>query len=286
MLFNIYYLKYFCDAVKHGGISASAQKNFVTQSAVSQAIKKLEKHFDQKLITHHPNKLILTYEGELLYLKSNELFSNIQEIEDTIKSGDGEIRGKIDFACSHSFALNLLPAYIREFQQLYPLIRINFHLAHTDVIKHWIHNGIIDFGIVLDNEDMTAFQRFEIFEGQYRLYALKGTKKKEDLPFLLSEDHDETRELKNLYYRKFSKPIPIGMEIRSWEVIANFVEEGLGIGFFPDYVAMNRKRLKQIDLGLDPIQYNIFAISSKESSMTNASHCFLSLFKDTCNLLA
>jgi LysR family transcriptional regulator, carnitine catabolism transcriptional activator len=41
-LINLMHLKFFCDAVTFSSISEAAKRNYVTQSAVSQAIAKLE----------------------------------------------------------------------------------------------------------------------------------------------------------------------------------------------------------------------------------------------------
>lgn len=45
MSLNLTYLKYFFDAVELGSLTASAKANFVTQSAISQGIIKLEYYF-------------------------------------------------------------------------------------------------------------------------------------------------------------------------------------------------------------------------------------------------
>ncbi len=53
---NLIYLKYFCDAVKHGSVSGSARENFVSQSAISQGIIQLEKSLGKELMTHQANR--------------------------------------------------------------------------------------------------------------------------------------------------------------------------------------------------------------------------------------
>lgn len=278
-IFNVYYLKYFCDAVKFGGLSESAQNNFVTQSAISQAIRKLEKHFGVALITHHPNKLKLTHEGELLYESSKRLFICINDLSAVVKNKEGVVRGSTEFACSHSFALALLPKHMKEFQKCFPSIKISFRLAHTDAIKRWVQRGIIDFGIVLDNDDLTAFEKEEIYKGHYKLYYSSKIKDPSKLPFIMSEEQKETLELKKLYQNKYLKDLDKGLEVSSWEVIASFADQGLGIGFMPDYVAANKKGLKVLNLGLDPIPYKIYVIYSKSCPLNQASEKFIDFLK-------
>jgi DNA-binding transcriptional LysR family regulator len=83
----------------------------------------------------------------------------------------------------------------------------------------------------------------------------------EKLPFILSEELMETNLLRKAYKKKYRKELPILMEVSSWEVIAKLTEEGLGVGFFPDYVAQNRRMLKEYDLGLPVIDCKVYAIS-------------------------
>ena len=72
------------------------------------------------------------------------------------------------------------------------------------------------------------------------------------------------------------------MEVSSWEVIANLTEAGLGIGFFPDYVASKRKKeLVEFKTKCDPIPYKIFAIFAKTKRKNQNVEEFLNLLRAT-----
>lgn len=274
---NLIYLKYFCDAVKFGSISASAKANFVSQSAISQGIAKLEEGLGYDLLTHQPNRFHVTYEGQRLFESSKAIFESIKELEHTLFSKPGV--GHIDFACTHSFALALLPKLLRSAREKWPNLHINFRLGHTDIIKDWLKKGVIDFGIVLDNEDLSAFDCEELYQGAYQLYAAASNKSNEDLSFILSEERSETSILKRSYEKKYKKPLPVLMEVSSWEIIATLAEEGLGIGFFPDYVALRRQKyLKPYPLKIDPIPYKIYAIFPRKMGRNPNVAPFLRLY--------
>lgn len=159
---NLIYLKYFCDAVKYGSISASARQNFVSQSAISQGISNLERSLGKELITHQKNRFKATQEGLTVYEKAKPVFNGVLELEDSLWAEEGSISGRIEFACTHSFALALLPHCLKMVKKEYPQLHINFRLGHTDLIKDLIKKGMIDFGIVLDNEDLSSFDCYEI----------------------------------------------------------------------------------------------------------------------------
>jgi DNA-binding transcriptional LysR family regulator len=278
--YNLVYLKYFSDAAKAQSISQSANINFVSQSAISQAITKIEKSLGVELITHQQNKFKLTPEGEVVFEKARQIFKSIEELEDALFVEEGQVAGKIEFACMHSFALALLPKQLERVSKLHPKLQVSFRLGHTDMIKDLIKKGAIDFGLVLDNEDLSGFQCLEVYHGQYRLYVSNKNKDIQSLPFILSEEHMEINILKTNYHKKFKKELPVLMEVSSWEVISNLAEVGLGIGFFPDYVALNKKKqLKELDIGLPAIHYKVFAIFPSSQKIHKNAKAFLEAFK-------
>lgn len=272
---NLVYLKYFCDAVKHGSVSASAKTNCVSQSAVSQAIAKLEEGMGYDLIEHQPNRFKVTKEGERLFEGSKSIFQTIRVVEEGLAE---EGKGRIEFACTHSFALALLPQHLKRAGKDFPNLHLSFRLGHTGIIKEWIKKGLVDFGIVLDNDDLSSFDCEEIYEGQYRLYISEKCSQEAMQSFLLSEERRETNLLKKSYRNQYGKDLPVLMEVSSWEVIARLTEEGLGVGFFPDYIAHGKyAALKPLSLDIEPIYYKIYAIFPKNARRSGQITSFLKI---------
>lgn len=72
-------LEYFCAVSQYHSITQAAQKLYVTQPAISNAIRELEKEFSVSLFTRSKNHLTLTNEGELFYQKANALLETIRQ---------------------------------------------------------------------------------------------------------------------------------------------------------------------------------------------------------------
>lgn len=260
---NLINLKYFLDAVKHGSISASAKVNFVTQSAISQGIAKLEESCGCELLFHHPKKFKLTDEGFKLFESGKEIFQALRKAEESLSI---QSKKRIEFACTHSFALALLPHFLEQAQLHLPQIQFKCRLGQAYTVMEWVKKGVIDFGILLDNSEMSAFECSEFYQGSYKLYVSKKCKNPTSLPFLLdSEEREETNLLKKAYRTKYKKEMPVLMEISSWEMVAKLTEKGFGVGFFPDYVAEPRKEfLKLYPDSLITLPYKIYAIFSRD----------------------
>ena len=176
----------------------------------------------------------------------------------------------------HSFALALLSKPISLLKEKYPGISVNFKMANPDVIQKMLQSGSIDFGIVLNNDDFSGYDCEVIYEGHYQLYSSTVFSPEK---VILSEQRKETNLLKDHYFKKFQEKIPVLMEVSSWEVITKLTEEGLGMGFFPDYIAKG-KELKKIDLGLPLIPYQVFAIFPMSGKKHKNSEVFITLFRE------
>ena len=66
-------LQYFVEVVKCNNISQAAKKLFVSQPAISTAIKELENEFHTSFFIRYNNQLTLTDEGKYFYYKAVEL---------------------------------------------------------------------------------------------------------------------------------------------------------------------------------------------------------------------
>lgn len=67
---KIVQLQYFCAVTRLHSITKAAAELYVTQPAISSAIKELEKEFSINLFNRTKNHLTLTKEGELFYQKA------------------------------------------------------------------------------------------------------------------------------------------------------------------------------------------------------------------------
>ena len=79
-LMKLTQLEYFCAAVECQSITAAAKKLYVTQPAISGAIRELEKEFSVTLFSHARNKMALTEDGRLFYERVEQL---LREVEST-----------------------------------------------------------------------------------------------------------------------------------------------------------------------------------------------------------
>ena len=79
-------LQYFVAVVKQNNITKAARQLFVSQAAVSFAIKELEKEFNTALFVRYNNQIVLTDEGHHLYKLAVNLLQNVDNTYEDMKN--------------------------------------------------------------------------------------------------------------------------------------------------------------------------------------------------------
>jgi len=186
-------MKYFCDAVRLNGITAAAKNNFVTQSAISQGIKKLENSLGCILVASHPNRFRLTPEGELAFQHLSPILNQAVEFQKSFSEEHKNAMGELEFACMFSFAYTTIPRYLKKFQAFHPSIKINLQCSgNSDEIKQLVMSGAVDFGILpsfdFKKNDNIRFKKEVIFKIKIQFFISRKIK---------SEDEKEPIQLKS-----------------------------------------------------------------------------------------
>lgn len=146
---NIETLKMFKDLIDTQSFTKAAEMNFVTQSAVSQHMKKLEIIFKTKLFLKKGEKLQLTDIGKIVYEYSSDIVSAYNEmIEKVNLQFNRSITGEVRICSIYSIGIYLLGKYIRDFISLNPNIKINLSYLEWDNVVESIINGECDIGFI------------------------------------------------------------------------------------------------------------------------------------------
>lgn len=267
-------LKYFADLAKLGNFSQAAEKNFITQSAMSQAIKRLEAQIGVELLHHDRGQCRLTSSGKLLLEQIQPLLIQLEATQEFLDELKGGKQLKLTIGCMHSIANALIPGVLSQFQKKVPGAQVDLRIGNGGVILDLVRSGEIDFGLVLDNDDLTPFATLPIREGYFEAFKAPTTTKES---FLLSEPSQETNLFKQRYKHHFAKPPEVQMHVASWEVIASLTEAGVGLGYLPDYVTLKFPTLEAIRYPFPSIPYRMVGVFRDASLISDGAKYFLSL---------
>jgi len=141
-------LKMFCDLAETESFTKAAQINDVTQSAVSQQISSLERHFKSLLIERSKKKFRLTREGEVLYNYSKQLIQTYDSLQNKLQEIKEIISGTIRVATIYSVGLHDLPPYLKKYLKAYPTVNVHVEYRRSNQVYEDVLGNVVDLGLV------------------------------------------------------------------------------------------------------------------------------------------
>ncbi len=116
--------KIFADLVETKSFSKAAKLNSITQSAVSQQARAMERHFKTLLIDRSQKQFQLTREGMRVYESAKELLHAYDKLLSELQEMKKVISGTIRISTIYSIGLHELPPYIKKFLHDYPSVNV------------------------------------------------------------------------------------------------------------------------------------------------------------------
>src|SRR6202451_4891166 len=141
-------MKVFCDLAETESFTKAAQINKVTQSAVSQQIRSLERQFKSLLIERSKKKFRLTREGQVLYDFSKQIIQTYDSLHSKLQEIKDIISGTIRVATIYSIGLHDLPPYIKRFLKLFTTVNIHVEYRRANQVYEDVLSNVVDLGLV------------------------------------------------------------------------------------------------------------------------------------------
>jgi len=254
-MINLESLQTFIDLVETGSFSRAAEKNFVSQSAVSQRLRALEREYGQTLLDRGQGRgrVTPTAAGEALYRGAREVLQRAAALDDKMRQLSDEVAGTVRVATVYSVGLHALPPRLKPFLAAHPRVNVHLEYEQTDKVYDDVATGALDVGIVAcptpkRDLEVVPFAEEEMVvicapehplarEPQVRLKQLDG------LAFIGFADDIPTRRLVDDRLRAAGARVRMVTTFDNIETIKNLVEIGSGISILPIDTVRQEERL-------------------------------------------
>jgi DNA-binding transcriptional LysR family regulator len=138
--------------VKAGTFSRAADKLYLTQPALSQRIRHLERALGAELFdhSHRGQSVQLTFAGQATLEFAEHVATEFERLQRQLRVlNDTAEREVLDIAVGPNAARHILPAILPRFQQQYPNIRMNVveSIAFGDMLPNLVRNGTCELAI-------------------------------------------------------------------------------------------------------------------------------------------
>ena len=237
-------LELFVTAARLNNLGQAASIHYLSQSAASTAIQRLEAALGFALCMHEKRKFRLTQEGTYFLPRAEMWLKTLCEAVDSKKSIP------IRLATTHAIARIAVPSIL-------PIESIELTLMRPDAAYGAILRNEKDVALVLDNAPWEGVSVTEVGHGCFQLYSSK--KKAQRQSVLLPEDQMEALTLQQRWLQAYHQTLPVKARIPSWSLIADICSRSGEIGFLPDFLAKG-SNLHPISWQPTPCKYRVLAL--------------------------
>ncbi len=236
-------LKCFMAVAQTGSLTRAGIELGISEPAVSQRVKGLERYLGTKLYEARGGRVRLTAAGEQLLVAGVGLFDQLAELENTL--GEVGPAGRVTIAAEDAPQLYLLPDVVRQCTRDFPRVQLRLLSRPPDQIVELVRENEADLGIIAERPLPAGliFHAWKTFNA-YVLIPLghplvrRGIPRLDELlneatvaryPLVLAESQD-TRGRIEQALRRQGLPLNVAFEVGTIEAVKRYVAMGLGIG--------------------------------------------------------
>jgi len=158
---NLETLNIFCDLSELLSFSKTAEKNMLSQSAVSQQLAQLELSHKCQLINREKRPIELTREGQLFYRAAREILERYEQLKNELNMMHSAVGSRMNVAAIFSIGMHTLPEYVKKFMINYPKVNVHIEYFSAEKIYELVLSGDADIGLVaVPNRD----KRLEVYD--------------------------------------------------------------------------------------------------------------------------
>lgn len=290
---NIETIRIFCDVLQHQSFSRGAAVNNVSQSAATQSVHRVEKHFGVQLVDRSKRPFVLTPEGQACYEGFREVLELYDAVEARVRSLRMEVSGLVRVASIYSVGLHDMARSMQEFIRRYPKAKVKLEYLRPNKVFDAVLNAEADLGIVsypTVTPDLAVIPwRSErmvlVCHPKHRLAKEEAiTAEHLQGEDFVGFDRDlGIRKEIDRYLRQRSVTIHVVLEFDNIETIKQAVEIGAGVSILPEPTVQRESeagRLTAIRLIAPQLQRPIGIIHRQRKIFTPTATKFVELLQE------
>lgn len=257
---NIRHLKIFITVADCGKMSEAAERLFISQPSVSQAIREIEDYYGVKLFERLSKKLYITESGELLLRYARHIVSSFDEMEADLKNSGQNICLKI--GSTVTVGTCILNDIISKFEEENKDISTKIIVNNTNVIESMLLHSNLDIGIVegiVNNKDLVRIpicsDKLVLVSGKKHNFYYKDEINIEELSgqdMIFREKGSGAREIFDSILEENNIAVNEKWNSTNTEAIKNAVIGGQGLGILSTLIIQDE--IKDGTLHIIPIK--------------------------------
>lgn len=286
-------LQAFAMVVEEKNFTRAAEKLHISQPAISQHIRNLERRLNVTLLDRTNKYVRLNKAGDLVYHHAKailNLYNNMDRLVDDLQNHAG---GPLKIGSSYTFGEYVLPHVIAKFRSQYPEITPSITIGNTRSVVDSVAHGELDIGIIEGTataadvvvESFADDTVVVVASARHRLnnHSNWEVRELDQETWIVREVGSGTREITDYVFAKYGILPKSMMEFGSTQIIKESVEAGLGITLLSKWVI--RKELQwgtlvELGLGDVPVQRKFSMVYLLSDFHTKATALFREFLRE------
>lgn len=284
---------------EEGNITKAAEKLYITQSALSQNLKSLEKELEFLIFDRETNPLLPTEAGKLFIDWAKRVIYSETEMLHKLQDLSRFRNRRLRIGVSPQKSVHIFPNVLKKFYEQQSGCKIILEEHPSDVLLNMLEQNEIDILFDINHSNYMEYEFIPVAEERILIAApeemsMTVVSKEEDYPTVnlsevmhypfisLSEKQYLGKVVKQLY--DIAECIPnIVMECRSADMAIQMVGVGLGVTVIPEFSICNEnKEMIQYYTLKHPDIRRVVGISYKKGSYVSEDVRLLVMLLKEC----
>ena len=270
--------------------SEASKQLFISQSAVSQSIKTLEKKLNQPLFIRSTKRVQLTPEGEILLKHIEPAMNLIRQGENQLLEANTLNGGQLRIGASDTICRYYLVPYLKDFHRRYPNVHIKVTNQTSIACAKLLESGQVDFAITnYPNSGLSNTQNVRIIRefrdvfvanDEYKELRVKTVSLKDlkQFPILMLDRKSTTSEFLHSMFQRHQLDLVPEIELSSNDLLIDLARIGLGVAFVPDYcIPDNERSLFKVQIEEELPTRQIVVASNDSLPISQAAKQFMEM---------
>ena len=236
-------LKIFSDLVESESFSRAAKLNGITQSAVSQQLRAMEKHFNVLIVDRSQKQFRLTREGNKIYDSAKDILHQYDQLNSELQEMKKVISGTIQLSTIYSIGLHELPPYIKKFMQEFPSVNVRVEYRRANLVYEDVLQNSVDLGLVAYPNKMRQLEILPFAEDELVMIAAPSNPISQNVTINIQQMNGQkiigfeqdipTRRATDQIFKEADIQLEPSMEFDNIETVKRAVEIDAGVAIVP-----------------------------------------------------
>ncbi|MDB5300263.1 MAG: cmpR 2 [Phycisphaerales bacterium] len=260
-MLDVHQLRVFSSVAESLSFTKAAERLFLTQSAVSHQIARLERDVGSRLLERQGRSVALTAAGVALAHHARRVFAAVEEAQAAARHAGRPDTGRLRIGASSTACQYIIPEALREFRECFPGYSLAITPGDSPQTAERLLAREVDLGLMVRLDRQKKLTYHELFDDELLFlvsplhpWAKAGKADRRQLAdqhMVLYSRTSATFRVVERYFLKMQVPLRDWIELGDMGAIKELVKLGLGVSVTAEWTA--RPELAEKSLALLPL---------------------------------